>query len=104
MESAAIELMIVNAIERAGLAMRKAVQPMRAPDELLTIQEVAKVLKVGVNYANMLVQSGIIPGIKMNGMKVRRHALEEWMASMEGLSLEDPAHPKPIEHKEAKTA
>ena len=77
---------------------------MRAPDELLTIQEVAKVLKVGVNYANMLVQSGIIPGIKMNGMKVRRHALEEWMASMEGLSLEDPAHPKPIEHKEAKTA
>ena len=70
MESAAIELMIVNAIERAGLAMRKAIQPMRAPDELLTIQEVAKVLKVGVNYANMLVQSGIIPGIKMNGMKV----------------------------------
>ena len=49
----------------------------------------------------MLVQSGIIRGIKLNGMKVRRRELERWMAAMDGMDLEDPRNPVPIERKEA---
>ena len=33
---------------------------------------------------------------KLNGAKVRRRALETWMASMEGKDLSDPANPAPI--------
>ncbi|WP_337774481.1 helix-turn-helix domain-containing protein [Mitsuokella jalaludinii] len=96
MESAAIEMMIVNAIERTGRAMAQHMGERQTPDELLTVKEVAKILKVSLNYANHLVQSGIIPGLKMNGMKVRRRALEAWMAAMEGQDLSDPAQPVPI--------
>ena len=96
MESAAIEMMIVNAIERTGRAMAKHMGERQTPDELLTVKEVAKILKVSLNYANHLVQSGIIPGLKKNGMKVRRRALEAWMAAMEGQDLSDPAQPVPI--------
>ena len=49
----------------------------------------------------MLVQSGIIRGIKLNGMKVRRRELERWMAAMDGMDLEDPRNPVPIGRKEA---
>lgn len=96
LESAAIEMMIVNAIERTGRAMAQHMGERQTPDELLTVKEVAKILKVSLNYANHLVQSGIIPGLKMNGMKVRRRALEAWMAAMEGQDLSDPAQPVPI--------
>ena len=99
MESAAMECVIASAIERAARAMT-VVRERQTPDELLTVIEVAKVLGVGKNYANMLVQSGIIRGIKLNGMKVRRRELERWMEEMEGMDLEDPQNPVPIEREE----
>ena len=82
MDSTAMESIIASAIERAS-------------------RSVAVVLGVGKNYANMLVQSGIIRGIKLNGMKVRRRELERWMAAMDGMDLEDPRNPVPIGRKEA---
>lgn len=96
MESWAMEMIVTNAIKNALQAAAKTAGTCQTPDELLTIKEVAKVLKVSVNYANMLVQSGIIPGLRMHGMKVRRRALEEWMAAMEGQDLLDPANPVPL--------
>ncbi len=93
-------MMIVNAIEKTGRAMSKHLGERQTPDELLTVKEVAKVLKVSLNYANHLVQTGIIPGLRMNGMKVRRRALEAWMAAMEGQDLADPARPVPIQRPE----
>lgn len=101
MENLAVEMMVVSAIERAGRALAATMQPRQAPDELLRVQDVARTLSVSVNYANMLVQQGIIPGLRMNGMKVRRRALEEWMAAMEGKDLTDPAHPVPLQRREA---
>lgn len=98
--SAAIELMIVNAIEKAGRSMAKAMPVRQTPDELLTVKDVARVLHISINSANALVQSGVIPGMRLNGMKVRRRALEAWMESMEGMDLADPANPVPIERKE----
>lgn len=40
---------------------------------------------------------GIIRGLNLNGMKVRRRELESWMAAMEGMDLSDPAHPVPLQ-------
>lgn len=95
MDGATLESIIAGAIERASRATA-VVRERQTPDELLTVVEVAKVLGVGKNYANMLVQSGVIRGIKLNGMKVRRLELERWMAAMEGMDLTDPLHPVPI--------
>ena len=97
MESAAIEMMIVNAIERTGSAMGKYMGDRHTPDELLTVKEVAKILKVSLNYANHLGQSALIPGLQLNCMKVRRRALEAGRAAMEGQDLSDPAQPVPIQ-------
>lgn len=94
-----IEMMIVNAIQRAGRSMATAMPTRQTPDELLTVKDVAKVLKVSINYANQLVRTGVIPSIQLNGRKVRRRALEAWMASMEGMDLKDPAHPVPLERE-----
>ena len=91
-----LEIRIAQAISRAVEIM----QPRQTPDELLTIAEVGKVLGVGKNYANKLVQSGVIRGLKMNGMKVRRRELEAWMQAMDGMDLTDPYHPVPIQREE----
>ena len=104
MDNLSVEMMVVSAIERAGRALAATMQPRQAPDELLRVQDVARTLNVSVNYANMLVQRGVIPGLRMNGMKVRRRALEEWMAAMEGKDLTDPAHPVPLQRKAEKEA
>lgn len=101
MDSASMESIIASAIERASRSVAVVRECRQTPDELLTVVEVAAVLGVGKNYANMLVQSGIIRGIKLNGMKVRRRELERWMAAMDGMDLEDPRNPVPIERKEA---
>jgi len=69
---------------------------VRAPDRLLNVTEVAKALGIGKNAANELVQNGIIPGIKLNGMKVRQRVLEDWLESMEGMDLSDPKNPVPL--------
>ena len=95
MDSAAMESIIASAIERASRSVA-VVRECQTPDELLTVIEVAKVLGVGKNYANMLVQSGIIRGIKLNGMKVRQRVLEDWLEAMEGMDLSDPKNPVPL--------
>ena len=51
---------------------------------------------IGKNAAHRLVQDGVIPGIRLNGMKVRRRVLEEWMEDMEGMDLSDPKNPVPL--------
>ena len=95
MDETAMAAIIANAIERASRATA-VVRECQTPDKLLTVVEVAEVLGVGKNYANMLVQSGVIRGMRLNGMKVRRRELERWMAAMEGMDLEDPRNPVPI--------
>ena len=91
-----LEIRIAQAISRAVEIM----QPRQTPAELLTIAEVGQVLGVGKNYANKLVQGGVIRGLRMNGMKVRRRELESWMQAMDGMDLTDPFHPVPIQREE----
>lgn len=91
-----LEIRIARALERAVATM----QPHQTPDELLTVAEVSEILGVGKNFANMLVQNGVIRGLRLNGMKVRRRELEAWMQAMEGMDLADPFHPVPIQREE----
>ncbi|WP_315273093.1 helix-turn-helix domain-containing protein [Selenomonas sputigena] len=96
MEEALLETTIVNAILRVGRIVGAGGAAVRAPDRLLNVTEVAKALGIGKNAANELVQNGIIPGIKLNGMKVRQRVLEDWLESMEGMDLSDPKNPVPL--------
>ena len=96
MEEALLETTIVNAILRVGRIVSAGGAPARPPDRLLNVTEVAKALGIGKNAANELVQNGIIPGIKLNGMKVRQRVLEDWLESMEGMDLSDPKNPVPL--------
>lgn len=96
MTTAEIEFVISGVFLRVLDTLKQTQKPEQAHDELLTVKDVAKVLHIGINAANSLVQSGIIPHINLNGAKVRRRALEAWMASMEGKDLSDPANPVPI--------
>ncbi len=66
---------------------------------LLSASEVAETLQIGKNAVYSLIQKGVLPGMKINGQfKVRRRALEAWMASLDGMDLTDPQHPVPILH------
>ena len=96
MEEALLETTIVNAILRVGRIVGAGGAPARPPDRLLNVTEVAKALGIGKNAANELVQNGIIPGIKLNGMKVRQRVLEDWLEAMEGMDLSDPKNPVPL--------
>ena len=96
MEEALLETTIVNAILRVGRIVSAGGAAVRPPDRLLNVTEVAKALGIGKNAANELVQNGIIPGIKLNGMKVRQSVLEDWLESMEGMDLSDPKNPVPL--------
>ena len=96
MEEALLETTIVNAILRVGRIVGAGGAPARALDRLLNVTEVAKALGIGKNAANELVQNGIIPGIKLNGMKVRQRVLEDWLEAMEGMDLSDPKNPVPL--------
>ena len=96
MEEAFLETTIVNAILRVGRIVSAGGAPARSPDRLLNVTEVAKALGIGKNAANELVQNGIIPGIKLNGMKVRQRVLEDWLEAMEGMDLSDPKNPVPL--------
>lgn len=97
----AMELMMVNVIVRAIKQSAASQQLSQTPDELLTIEEAGKVLHLGRNRAYELFATGAIPTIELNGRKVRRRTLEAWMEANEGMNLEDPLHPVPIQREKS---
>ena len=51
-----------------------------ADDEILTIREVAALLKVGEKTAYTMAQSGKLPGFKVRGQwRFRRADIDEWI-------------------------
>lgn len=59
-------------------------------DMLYTAQEVAKILKVNVDYVHKLRKSGILPFIKMGQYKCRRSSLEKFLQDYEGKDITNP--------------
>jgi len=52
-----------------------------ADDEILTIREVAALLKIGEKTAYTMAQSGELPGFKVRGQwRFRRDDIDRWIA------------------------
>lgn len=62
-------------------------------DVLYTAQEVAKILKVNVDYVHKLRKSGLLKFMKMGQYKCRRSTLEKFLKDYEG---KDVTHPDNI--------
>lgn len=57
---------------------------------LLTVPEVAKILKTNTDYVYRLKDSGQLKFLKLGRLKVRREALEDFLERMEGKDVTDP--------------
>ena len=59
-------------------------------DVLYTVSEVAKLIKTNPAYVYELIKADLLPVLKLGSMKVRKVALEEFLAKYEGKDLTDP--------------
>lgn len=66
-------------------------------DLLLTVPEVAKVLKTNVGYVYKLQQAGLIRFLKIGRLKCRRSTLEAFLEKYEGCDITDPSNIKELE-------
>lgn len=55
---------------------------------LLTVKETAKELKVNVNYVYRLINSGLLPSLKLGARKIRVEALEKFLREHEGQDID----------------
>ena len=62
-------------------------------DVLYTTAQVAELIHTNTNYVGELIKSGILPYLKMGHRKVRKSALEDFLAKWEGWDLTDPYNP-----------
>lgn len=58
-------------------------------DILYTVKEVAKLIKTNQNYVNSLINSGLLPCLKLGSRKIRRQALLDFLENYEGKDLTD---------------
>ena len=65
-------------------------------DVLYTVAEVAKLIKTSVNNVYALIKAGLLPVLKLGGYKIRKVALDDFLAKWEGWDLTDPFNPVEI--------
>lgn len=58
-------------------------------DELYTVKEVAKIMKVNVHKVYDLIHAGLLPALKLGSIKIRRESLEEFLRKYDGMDLTD---------------
>lgn len=58
-------------------------------DELYTVKEVAKKLKVNIHKVYELVNAGLLPALKLGSIKIRKESLEEFLEKYDGKDLTD---------------
>lgn len=56
---------------------------------LYTIKEVSTLLHINAGFAYELVNSGLLPALKLGSLKVRKAALEDFLAKYEGYDLSE---------------
>lgn len=61
-------------------------------DMLYTVKEIAKILKVNVDYVHKLRKSGILPFIKLGQYKCLRSSLEKFLQDYEGKDITNPKY------------
>lgn len=67
-------------------------------EELLSVREVAKILRTNVDYVYRLKNSGLLKFMKIGSLKVRRSELDRFIRECEGYDLTDVERgPQPLE-------
>lgn len=56
---------------------------------LYTVKEAAKMLGVGDHYVYKLINKGLIPALKLNGLKIRIESLKAFTEKYDGMDLSD---------------
>lgn len=59
-------------------------------DMVLTVQEVADILKTNVDYVYKLHRAGILKFLKVGRLKCRKKTLEEFLEKYDGMDVTDP--------------
>ena len=59
-------------------------------DVLLTVPEVAKILKTNVDYVYKLQRAGLLKFMKIGRLKCRKSTLEAFLERFDGFDLSDP--------------
>lgn len=63
---------------------------------IYTVKEAAELLKTNVDYVHRLRKAGVLPFIKLGSYKIRKEALDEFLAKYEGYDLTDPKQIKEL--------
>lgn len=63
---------------------------------IYTVREVSKLLHTNPAYVYELINTGILPGIKLASLRVRKEALDEFLRAYEGKDLSDLDDIKPL--------
>lgn len=59
-------------------------------ERVYTLQEVADLLKTGINYVQQLRKSGLLKCIKLGHYKVTETTLKQFLAKYDGMDVTDP--------------
>lgn len=65
-------------------------------ERVYTLQEVADLLKTGINYVQELRKSGLLKCIKIGHYKVTETTLKQFLAKYDGMDITDPRNPKEL--------
>lgn len=71
-------------------------------DILYSVVDTAKLLKISKNKTYELVKAGLLPGIKLGGLKIRKSTIEKFLADYEGYDLTDLANIKKLDFENLK--
>lgn len=56
---------------------------------LYTVAEVATILKTNKTYVYSLINSGLLPALKLGSIKIRKTSLEDFLKHYDGMDLTD---------------
>ena len=68
-------------------------KPERA---IYTVKEVSQLLRTNAAFIYKLIDTGLLPALKLGSIRVRKEALDEFLQKYEGCDLSDLDHIKPL--------
>ena len=63
---------------------------------IYTVREVSQLLRTNAAFIYKLIDTGLLPALKLGSIRVRKEALDEFLQKYEGCDLSDLSHIKPI--------
>lgn len=67
---------------------------------LYSVSEFAKLLGIGETLASAIVNSGLIPYLKLGGRKIRRKSVEKFLDEYDGYDLTNLSNIHPIRNEQ----